>query len=88
MLLFLNVAIIAVYSLAMYFIYVNKWPFFEQYRISTEPWPWETDSQAWRKLLAKSIKMVALNSLVVGPAIVILDCLMAFDVKMQMQDLP
>jgi hypothetical protein len=31
---FLNVSIIAIYSIAMYFIYKYKWPFFEQYRIS------------------------------------------------------
>lgn len=72
----------------MYVIYTGKFAFLEQYRISKEAWPWETNYEEWKKLLIRSLKSISLNAFVVGPVLVYLDCQVSFKVKMQMEDLP
>jgi hypothetical protein len=42
--IFVNVAVLLLYNIIMYFIYTLKIPFFEQYRINPNlKWPWESD---------------------------------------------
>ena len=33
-------AVFGIYNMLMWYIYVAKIPFFEQYRDNTAPWPW------------------------------------------------
>ena len=35
-------------NLMMYPIYHFKLPFFERYKVSNQPWPWDEDNKAWR----------------------------------------
>jgi hypothetical protein len=38
-------------NIILYLIYVGKYSFFERYRISSDPWPWEENPSDWKKLL-------------------------------------
>ena len=53
-------------------IYKLNWNFFERYKIQTEPWPWEDNYEEWMVLLKKSIKQVAINSLMIQPVAIFL----------------
>lgn len=66
----------------MWTIYHVELPFFERYKISNEPWPWNENRQEWNKLLWKSIKMVSMNNFITFPAgLLILTWIENFDVR-------
>ena len=41
----------------MYVIYHIESPFFEKYKISSDPWPWNVNKQEWVEKLKSSIKL-------------------------------
>jgi methylsterol monooxygenase len=47
--------------------YKLKLPFFEKYKTSANPWPWEEDQVKWRQDLKKTLKLVGFNSLIIFP---------------------
>ena len=53
-----------------YWIYVGKYPIFEQWRSRAsedEVWPWESESKEnWRKMLWRSVILTLFNSLIVA----------------------
>ena len=51
----------------MWLIYHIELPFFERYKISSDPWPWVENKDEWMKLLRKSIALVGFNNLVSLP---------------------
>ena len=55
-------------SLIFYFIYVGKYPLFEQWRSRGSPdevWPWESENkETWRRMLTRSILLTLFNTLV------------------------
>jgi len=62
-------------QLIMYFIYIKKIPFLEQYRTNEKSWPWEKDSKKWRVELKKAVKATCVNHFIVIPIMVIIDYL-------------
>lgn len=56
-------------ELSYYVIYKLEHPFFEQYKISDDPWPWQKDKEAWRKLFWESVIRVGINNLVFTPVV-------------------
>ena len=60
-------------NFAMMLIYKAKLPFFEQYRVSEQPWPWEADPARWRQLLRRTLVTVTLNTGVISPVISLID---------------
>ena len=71
-----------VYTLCMLPIYYLNIPFFEQYKISDKPWPWQSDNQQVRKdfwdLSLRSIKLNAFNMLILIPSLVFIKHLSTF----------
>ena len=53
-------------SLGFFFCYKLNHPFFEKYKAVDDPWPWETDRLEWNRLFWRSIKLTALNSIVIN----------------------
>lgn len=51
----------------MWLIYHLEVPFFERYKINSEPWPWKKDKKLWKEFLCKSILLVSFNMLVTFP---------------------
>jgi methylsterol monooxygenase/4-alpha-methyl-delta7-sterol-4alpha-methyl oxidase len=51
----------------MYLIYHSKFEFFERYRISSDPWPWEKDPESFKKQLKRTLFTLSLNNLVLMP---------------------
>lgn len=66
----LNIGIFSAYNAILAVIYHIKHPFFEQYKNTSKPWPWEEDPQEWKSLRAKSFKAIFINFLVVTPVMV------------------
>lgn len=56
------------YYIIIYFINL---PFFERYKVSSEPWPWQQDKEEFRKLVIRTIKQVSFNHLVVVPLVLL-----------------
>lgn len=53
------------------FIYFLKMPFFERYKVSSDPWPWQEKKEEWNKLLSRTIKQILINHFVVIPLVLI-----------------
>jgi len=66
----------------MYLIYRMKHPFFERYKISDKPWPWESQPELWREILKKSLKTLAIAHFVIVPIILFVET--RFETKMRM----
>ncbi len=70
-------------NLVMWLIYHIELPFFERYKISSDPWPWAENKEEWNILLKKSIALVGFNNLVSTPITLFLfTTLQGRDVKM------
>jgi sterol desaturase/sphingolipid hydroxylase (fatty acid hydroxylase superfamily) len=54
-------------NLLIYLLYISKFSYFEQFRISQDPWPWEKNPSEFRALLLKTLKQLAINGLIVSP---------------------
>jgi sterol desaturase/sphingolipid hydroxylase (fatty acid hydroxylase superfamily) len=54
---------------SIYFIYKYKIPFFEQYKIDSNPWPWEENYGEWKAFLIKTLKLVVFNGVVIIPLV-------------------
>jgi len=54
-------------NFTFFVIYYLKWDFFERYKHNPEPWPWEKDPVAWKKLLKRTMKAILFNNFVVVP---------------------
>jgi len=54
-------------NLVIWAIYYIELPFFERYKISREPWPWNKDKDEWRKLIKKTLLLVGANIFIVLP---------------------
>ena len=75
-------------NLGMYFIYVSKLPFFERYRVSEKPWPWETDKQLWNKLMKKTLRREALFHFIFVPLLTIMDLRSGLKMRIDMESFP
>ena len=54
-----------------YLVYINKWDFFEKYKVHTLKWLWVSDNQEWKKLVKDTIMLVSFNHFLVVPIILI-----------------
>jgi sterol desaturase/sphingolipid hydroxylase (fatty acid hydroxylase superfamily) len=87
----LHASLALITNVTMWYIYHIELPFFERYKITKDPWPWEENRKDWNSLLWKSIKMVAFNNMVTFPAaLFVFAYLDNFNVKMsyKLEDLP
>jgi len=75
-------------NLMMVWIYKKKIPFFEKYRISHKPWPWEEDPIKWSATLRKTLKSIAINIFVVQLGILYMDTLSHFHFKFDLESFP
>ena len=48
-------------------LYYLEWPIIERYKCLEEPWPWNDDPVAWKKLYWRSLKMYAFNLFFLTP---------------------
>ena len=47
--------------------HMNEFAFVEKYKTNDDPWPWQADKDAWNIQMWSTIKLVALNTVVVTP---------------------
>ena len=83
-----NLGVLILANLLMVFIYKKKIPFFENYRISNKPWPWEENPDLWRETLKKTLKGIAFNILLIQVTMLYLDTLSNFNIKFSEADFP
>lgn len=50
-----------------YFIYTSKLTFFEKYRVTNDPWPWEEDLKKWKTLFRHTLFILFLNQFIILP---------------------
>lgn len=55
--------------IGMEIIYAIELPFFERYKVSSEPWPWQSDPKEWKELKRKSFLLVGFNSYLLSPVV-------------------
>ncbi len=72
----------------MMLIYKLKHPFFEQYRVSNKPWPWESQPKLWDKVLKKTLKVLAIDHFAIVPAVLIVQSLQGPKMKTDLQSFP
>lgn len=65
----LHTVTMVISNIVMYFIYTSRLNFFERYRISSEPWPWEKNPEAFKQQLKKTLRTLALNYFVLVPGV-------------------
>jgi sterol desaturase/sphingolipid hydroxylase (fatty acid hydroxylase superfamily) len=68
-----------------------KHPFFEQYKVNNEPWPWEENKEEWNKFLKKSIGVVSINLFITLPFLVFLQGAVSngdYELSFEYEDLP
>jgi len=58
-------------NFVMYLVYKLNHPIFEQYKTSSEPWPWEENYTEWRKLLSETFKQLFINQFIVVPLLLL-----------------
>lgn len=76
-------------NLLMWFIYTQKIPFFENYRINpNRKWPWEESSQQWMKILSKSIRTLLFAHCFIIPASILVDIWNGVKVKTSIEEFP
>lgn len=56
-------------NLFFHYIYTAKNPYFEQYKVSSEPWPWESDPKGYQTLRNSLFKTCILNNFILIPLI-------------------
>jgi hypothetical protein len=60
----------------MYLIYHFEHPFFERYKITRDPWPWNKDPSKWKQTLKGTMKTLLFNQLVVLPIMIMIGALL------------
>jgi hypothetical protein len=63
-------------NLAMNLIYWLRHPFFERYKTNNYKWPWDASPEDWSALRKKTYVTVFLNSLVLGPGLILAEILL------------
>lgn len=53
-----------------WFLYRIEHPFIEKYKTNDLPWPWYSDPNGWKEMIAKSLKLCFFNNFVVLPIFV------------------
>ena len=88
--LFLAYLIFAVGNTVFVAIYYLEIPFFEQYKVTNQPWPWKTRSRkAFFRKVGMTLKMLAFNNFVVAPTAVALGVLFYnYELGTTLEDLP
>jgi sterol desaturase/sphingolipid hydroxylase (fatty acid hydroxylase superfamily) len=51
-------------------LYRIEHPFFEKYKLSSKPWPWNKDNKKWKIMFKKTMRVILINALVVFPIVV------------------
>ncbi len=49
-------------------LYSLESPFIERYKCLEEPWPWNDDPEAWKKLRFRTLCLASLNIFIISPA--------------------
>lgn len=75
-------------NMVMYAIYKMKLPFFERYRISDKPWPWENKPEMWNELIKKTFKVLALSHFVIVPGITLLESMNGIAMRTDLESFP
>lgn len=57
----------AIGNLGMLVIYWIELPFFERYKINSQPWPWKANTEKFKVQIMKTVKALAINLLIVSP---------------------
>lgn len=55
-----------------WFVYRLEHPFFERYKITSEPWPWYDNPKEWYSLVWETIFAVSVTQFVVNPILILL----------------
>jgi sterol desaturase/sphingolipid hydroxylase (fatty acid hydroxylase superfamily) len=83
-----NVGVLVLANLMMLWIYKRKLRFFENYRISNKPWPWEENPEKWAATLKTTLKAIAFNIFVLQASFLYLDTLSHFHIKFDVESFP
>ena len=84
----MNIGLFTVYNTVMYFIYTLKIPFFEKYRNTQDPWPWEENPEEWSKLKKKTFKYLFINFFIVTPLMVYISLLTSLPYEFSLEKWP
>ena len=75
-------------NLMMWGIYKARIPFLERYRVSDQPWPWESNPEAWNRTLKKTLGRVAIYHFLVIPGLTLIGLITGINVKIDMEHFP
>ena len=68
----IHIISLVIVNLFFLVLYKLDHPLIEQYKINSEPWPWQKDKNEWNKLLKKTIIQVSFNGIVMIPIFILL----------------
>jgi len=68
-----SLSILLIVNLEYLIIYKLGLPFFEKYKTSPDPWPWEVDKEKWNAQFKKTIPVLFINNFVINFTLLIPD---------------
>ena len=68
-----HVCLVAFFNLIMYGIYHIEHPFFEQFKINQNPWPWNENRSEWIIKLKNTLKLQGFNMIVMPAVLIFID---------------
>jgi hypothetical protein len=72
-----HILLLIIGNFMMWVIYHLKHPFFEQYKVHDQPWPWEEDREKWMELSKKTLRVTFINVFLILPIF----CIVSFSNK-------
>lgn len=58
-----------IFNLSLFFVYYLDLPFFEQYKVHDEIWPWKENKKEFLTLLKRGLKQISINQFIILPAL-------------------
>lgn len=63
----------AIANLTLMCVYKSRLPFFERYKVTDKPWPWDADYERWRQMLRLTFKSLFVFHFITFPIFLYID---------------
>eukprot|EP01016_Furgasonia_blochmanni_P011991 TRINITY_DN1564_c0_g4_i4.p1 TRINITY_DN1564_c0_g4~~TRINITY_DN1564_c0_g4_i4.p1 ORF type:complete len:420 (-),score=102.95 TRINITY_DN1564_c0_g4_i4:330-1520(-) len=77
-----NIGMLVIYKLK------GRTSFFERYKISDKPWPWEKDPQKWKETIQKTLKSLYVAHFVIAPFMLVIHTILSPLPRMDLESFP
>jgi len=83
LLFFVHEFFYAIFNLILYYIYKSDNPFFEQFKVHNEEWPWKQNPEEFKILFKRSMKRICFNQFIVMPFLLFMNSVVLKKMKLR-----